>query len=335
MGRMSNQGISPEEIVKAAGRHGLTVSDAQLHRWQRQGLIPRPKIQGLGRGRGTASYYPADTAQHIIALCELLAEDRRLDLAALALFFQGYPVRVERLKSILMVAADQWETEVGNLVNGTGITSKGADALDKMVFERLKPSPVTWARGHLRKSKFETFIRILIFVGAGRKPDFLEETEESAILKKGLGIGTALRTWLRVDDDELRSFIGSVATHFNQAALHMTIQETGDDELNRSKTELLIVWQTLMDLKACFLLLDEKYALGLGRLPDINFTRSSTLVPMMLLIWMHLRTMPEIAENIPHMIASATEVSSLRNLLASHPKLLKPMKAALGLLATS
>jgi len=332
----SDQGVPPESIDRAANSRGFTVSDAQLHRWRSQGLIPRPKVHGLGRGRGAASVYPVRTDQQVVALCELLAEDRRLDLAALALFFQGYPVSVELLKSILMAAADQWETTTSNMVDDTGLTPKGLDLLDKMVFGRLKSSPIARARGRLRKSGFETFIRMLIFVAAGEKPDFLKETDGDAaepdILKKGLGIETALRTWIKADDNELRSSIGSLATHFNQVALHATLQEVDEDALNVCKAELLIVWQTVMDLKACFRALDEKDALGLGGLPDIDFTRSSTLVPMMLLVWIHLKTMPEVAENIPEVIASATKVSSLRNLLESHPKLVKPVKAALGLM---
>lgn len=331
---MNNQGISPKEIIETVGREGLTVSNAQLHRWQRRGLIPRPKVRGLGRGQGTTSFYPADTAQQVIALCELLTEDRRLNLSALALFFQGYPIRVELLKSILTIAADQWKKTAGNLINDTGLTPEGTDALQKMVFDRLKPSPITRARGRLRKSKFETFIRVLIFVSAGKPPDYLEDidepTAELSILKKGLGIEAALKTWLKVDNDELQSAINSLTVHFNQAALLATIREADDDELITTGAELLIVWQTFMDLKACFLVLDEKNGLGLRGLPNINFTHPTTLAPMMFLIWLHLRKMPEIAVNIPEIIASATKVSTLRNLFDSHPRLvkqlIKPMK---------
>ena len=96
---MSNQGIPRADIIRVACNSDFTISDAQLHRWRSRGLIPRPKIRRLGRGRGTASFYPVGTDLQVIALCELLATTRNLDLAAMALFFQGYPVSLKLLKS--------------------------------------------------------------------------------------------------------------------------------------------------------------------------------------------------------------------------------------------
>ena len=333
---MSDLGVSRGDISRAAHNHGFAVSDAQLHRWRSRGLIPRSKVRGLGRGRGTTSFYPKGTSEQVVALCSLLEENRRVDLAALALFFQGFPVSTELLREVLMGAADRWETETVGLTDDTGITPTGVDVLDKMIFRRLKSGPLTRVRGRLRKSKFETFMRILIFVASGRTPEFLENTDgpvaELGVMKKGLGIEMALSTWMKADDDELRSSVNSLVAHFRPAGLRATLQETGENALNASRGELLIIWQTFMDAQACFKVLDEKDALGLGSLPDIDFTHSSPLAPTMLLIWLHLRRMPEIASGIPVVIATATRVSNLRNLIDSRPKLIGPVKAALSLL---
>ena len=338
---MNNQRISPADIIRIACNSDFTVSDAQLHRWRSRGLIPRPKVRRLGRGRGTASFYPVGTDLQVIALCELLTTIRNLDLAAMALFFQGYPVSLELLKSILLTTANQWESDTGDLVNDTGFTASGVGVLHKMVWApRMGSTNLTRSRGRLRKEKFETFARILIFVAAGMKPDFLEQTDgpvsNPMVLRRGLGIETGLRTWMKVDDNELQSAISSLASHFNHAKLHMTVQDADEDTLKTSRTELLIVWQALMDMKACFLLLDKRDALGLQGLPEIDFTRSNPMTPMMLLVWMHLRKMPEVTETISIVIASAGIVSNFRNLLDSHPKiaqrLIKPLGAMLGLI---
>jgi len=335
----SDRGIPPEKIVQAADRSGFSVSGAQLHRWRSQGLIPRPKVRGLGRGRGATSFYPAGTDLQVVSLCELLKKDRRLDLAAMALFFQGYPVSVELLKRILMETADRRDKETSGLVTDTGLTSNGVDVLDKIVLGRLKSKPLAQARNRLRRSKFESFIRLLIFVAAGRSPDFLEDGDgavaDSMVLKRGLGIEAALQTWMKVDDGDLQSAINNLAAHFNSAALRSTITESGDAALNTGRDELLIVWQALMDMKACFLLLDKRDALGLRALPEIDFTQSTPMAPAMLLVWLHLKQLPEVAETLPKVIASAAMVSNLRNLLDNHPKLahrlIKPLGVMLGL----
>lgn len=68
------------------------VTEPQLHRWQRAGLIPRPVQRGAGAGNGSVAYYPPGTAAVVALVWEILLKDRSIERAREALWGAGYPV---------------------------------------------------------------------------------------------------------------------------------------------------------------------------------------------------------------------------------------------------
>lgn len=50
--------MEPEELIRRLDQVGVPAGRTTLARWVRQGLIPRPAVRSLGRGRGAESEYP-------------------------------------------------------------------------------------------------------------------------------------------------------------------------------------------------------------------------------------------------------------------------------------
>jgi hypothetical protein len=69
---------SKEELLAAAAKAGFEVSEAQLARWHRSGLLPRPQVRSLGRGKGTESLYPPGSSDRLVRVAELHVEEHRL-----------------------------------------------------------------------------------------------------------------------------------------------------------------------------------------------------------------------------------------------------------------
>lgn len=66
--------MEPDELLRKLRVLGHDVSRPTLPRWVRQGLIPAPTVQSLGRGRGARSVYPAATLGEAYAAAVLLRD---------------------------------------------------------------------------------------------------------------------------------------------------------------------------------------------------------------------------------------------------------------------
>ncbi len=103
---------SRDDLIEAAASLGYAITPAQVARWHRAGLLPRPAQRSLGRGRGTETVYPAGTSVQLVALCQMKDEERRLDRLAFRLWWDGFPVDPEVIKEFLKVVAGPMEDKV-------------------------------------------------------------------------------------------------------------------------------------------------------------------------------------------------------------------------------
>jgi hypothetical protein len=106
------------DALAYAASLGYEVSVAQLARWRRAGLLPRPRQQSLGRGRGTASVYPAGTTAQLVALCQMRAEERRLDRLAFWLWWDGFAVDLAVIRDVLADDARTLDDEIRQARSG-------------------------------------------------------------------------------------------------------------------------------------------------------------------------------------------------------------------------
>jgi hypothetical protein len=85
-------------LIEVAAREGVRISEHQLRRWRQAGEIPRPTRRWLGRGRGSASTYPAGTAERLVAVARAYHHHHSRPKARLALFGVGHPLPEDLIK---------------------------------------------------------------------------------------------------------------------------------------------------------------------------------------------------------------------------------------------
>jgi len=61
---------SIDDVLRYARRHGQRPTRTQIRRFQQNGLIPKPRQVGLGRGVGTEVRYPSGTGLQLVAACK-------------------------------------------------------------------------------------------------------------------------------------------------------------------------------------------------------------------------------------------------------------------------
>lgn len=86
--------LDRSRLIQRLSEDGYSVTARQLQGWAAAGLIPKPEVRRMGRGKGVAALYPELVVPQIACLVEALAEHRCLDYARLVLWRAGYPVDV-------------------------------------------------------------------------------------------------------------------------------------------------------------------------------------------------------------------------------------------------
>lgn len=120
---MDNQPESRDDLIKSAASLGYAITAAQLARWHRAGLLPRPNQRSLGRGRGTETVYPAGTSVQLVALCHMREGERRLDRLAFGLWWDGFTVDPDVIKDLLKASAGSMEEQLRKAVAGGQVAS--------------------------------------------------------------------------------------------------------------------------------------------------------------------------------------------------------------------
>src|SRR5215207_5229172 len=108
---------SREELLSLARSSGFDLSEPQLARWHRAGLLPRPTQRPLGRGHGTQTVYPPGTEGQLLALCGVHAEVRSLDRVAWHLWWAGYDVSIDCIREFLSSVVAEWDEKAQGLID--------------------------------------------------------------------------------------------------------------------------------------------------------------------------------------------------------------------------
>ncbi len=83
--------LTRDELRRILRSAGFRISNAQLERWHKSGLIDRPQKEYLGRGRGTVSRYPPFAPTQTLAVAFLRRHCRDLELVGWYLWCLGFP----------------------------------------------------------------------------------------------------------------------------------------------------------------------------------------------------------------------------------------------------
>jgi hypothetical protein len=195
---------SSQHLLSLAHEQGYEVSTAQLARWHRAGLLPRPRQQALGRARGTQTLYPPGTGEQLLFLCASRLHQHSLTLLAWRLWWAGYPVSLAVIRQRLQRAAARLSHYVqlflamkssAPTVETTAqeVSERMLDDIERLSRVRLKSKLLHRIRKRVGKDYFPTFLRVLLDIASGTFGDHALNYDEAArmtellVLSKGLG----------------------------------------------------------------------------------------------------------------------------------------------------
>ncbi|MEA1617682.1 hypothetical protein SOQ14_02010 [Erythrobacter sp. T5W1-R] len=101
---MENSWITAQEFQVGLQNAGSNATQDQIERWRRNGLLPRPKQTGLGRGRGSFIKVPAISIAQTVEIERLFAIRRKLDWVGWQLWLEGFPVSDQHWRGPLEIA---------------------------------------------------------------------------------------------------------------------------------------------------------------------------------------------------------------------------------------
>ena len=189
-----------EELLTLARRQGHIISQTQLARWHRAGLLPRPRQLPLKAARGTRSLYPLGTGEQLLRLCALRTTERRLAHLAWQLWLAGYPVvfhliRAQLAQATLRLACwIEWFDDFKQAMQARDSSGEALDLLERYAEGDLRFQPLRRIRKRIGREHFPTFLRILIELateasdGATHTYDEHERLLDLRILALGLGL---------------------------------------------------------------------------------------------------------------------------------------------------
>jgi hypothetical protein len=246
---------------------GHDISRDQLARWHRAGLLPKPATKPLGRGRGTASLYPAIAYPQALALAELLKRDRHFPSVGWGLWWRGYGVgdahwrtrlatsaatldkMLPRLKAILAPPDDATDRQTDKaaelLRQGLDLAYVASNA--PPIFKRMRKA--------LGKERFDQFVAAMLemavgaFDGLSAKPDLYDpdRVQAAKVLDIGLGFKNArlnappgARPWLDGDIGEVLKEVSALMAKGDFAGMLATKSDT---EIMAARNQLTAVME--------------------------------------------------------------------------------------------
>jgi hypothetical protein len=306
--------LTAADLLRTAAAEGLAVTIDQLHRWCREGVMPRPRQRSLGRGRGTVAVYPPSAEQQLLALRRLLILDRNLRRVGLALWWQGYPVEHALMRQALEHALEQWEQVVTELTAPPGQLSdkawtliEGADQL------RFGSKWLRQVRRRIGAKNFSIILHLLLRIITGQPLDLHSESDDHLIVRwapaewqlieRGLGLARA-RTdalppatgWLT---GPIVESLHTVAERLRMPAMRVALLAASDRDLEAARSEILTTLQVIAAAKTIAEAVLGRGALGLGAVPIMDLRNPDPRAALLLLPWLSLRQVPAVQAGYP------------------------------------
>ena len=147
-------GETANEVVDQVADGDIAVTRDQLVRWHRSGLIPRPSVRHLGRGRGSESVYPPGTSLQVAALVEIKSRFRRLDDVGWLLWWGGFEVDEAVLRNRIDLFIQLWSDGYKEFLESSSESALGSAKLDALADARLPNRSMRWIRQRTGRQGF-------------------------------------------------------------------------------------------------------------------------------------------------------------------------------------
>jgi len=308
------------EVIAEAAVHGFTVTESQLVRWHREGLLP-PIGQAiprrfLGRGRGSETVYPPGTGGQVTALCHALAENRKLSRAGWQLWWRGYTVAPSFGRDPLEAALKELEDLLAFVRCNEGLS-------DKMIDQLTARSPLPLP-GKIKRRvgvvAFRRIVRVVIRVLEGTFTDWNDE--DRFAVERGVRIDEARETTIPVMRALVsHSIVGLVldmARWLNVRRLREILEAATDDDFATARDEIRATF-TAVDSVLRMLELFLSAGGFLRALLPSHDTVGADDQPLFLLMWLAMRRAPGFSDGFQKIMESVAQIAAVHELVAELP----------------
>jgi hypothetical protein len=347
------------QLLDAAQVAGFKLSDPQLGRLHRAGLVPSPRTRRLGRGKGTASEFPPGSTARLLRVLEVQKAEGTQKFSTIAwhLWWEDGGQLPEPARDLLAGTALRWDRQRDELSDllaredaGDLDAERQMDTLYTEAEQGRVEGPLGTVRRNTGRDGFASVARVFAEVATGRFESYQDHEDANedgapqvgttgALVERALGLDRARSD--RIAGNEPR-FTGSSEAHFKllsnligERQLGQLAKTTSDTELDTARTEI----RNFLDLISRFAPMVGRAlggdAAGYRTIARALNQLSSRSQAFMLLAWLVLRQDPELLEGLQHLVArlpqalAAAELERLSHALAQEvPALASPLRNA-------
>jgi hypothetical protein len=128
-----------QDLLALARREGHPISASTLGSWRQRGLLPTPKRSGGGR---SLFLYPRGTDQQLRRLLHWRTRAGRLNLVAIALWVEGFPLGVGTVRDALLEFIAGWSAAVETILAKQPADESAPDAFARTLSRQRSRAPV-------------------------------------------------------------------------------------------------------------------------------------------------------------------------------------------------
>lgn len=304
--------IDLQEVVSALQKRGASISEGQLQRWQRSGLIPKPTKVGLGRGKGIHATYPDGVIPQALALNELLAIKRDFHWVGWRLWVNGFDVDQHYWLTPLEAAATRFDGFIHKLRDDEDGDGETRFEIANHLWES-PDVPKEWKtiRKALGHDRHESFVFMVLDIGSGRFTDWpgsydaksSDAKHDRRSMQVGLGIHNGFTDKIAgigaLIVGDIRPELAGLSQALSQMAWRQRLKTTGHSDLRETARELFGIMQVVSGLTA---FLEQtfglKNAFGLGRIARIAKNTPPEIEAYMVLGWLALRENDDVKSGV-------------------------------------
>lgn len=184
--RDDTDGLDSKALIANAAHAGYPVSQRMLQRWRSQGLLPPGR---RAPGGPAIWFYPAHSERQLLRLLHWRSHSRSHKGILLALWVEGFPIDLARVRTVLPSFIDEWERMADREVKrgGQGGPAAAVDAIGSEMARMRSKAPLP----HLARMTLAERQRAYAYMAAsmfGCEEELCDRDQDVAALERLLGL---------------------------------------------------------------------------------------------------------------------------------------------------
>ncbi len=172
---------SSQDLLELAEREGQPVKTSTLASWRRRGLLPHPR---RSPGARSLYLYPRGTGEQLRRLLYWRARSKRLYLIAIALWVEGFPIRVGVIRGAFVEFTVDWGKGVEQILSAPPEAS--SEVLARTLARQRSGAPIP-RLSRMRQADRERAYSYLMAVMLGREEEAASRSQDLAHVQRLFG----------------------------------------------------------------------------------------------------------------------------------------------------